>query len=111
MTYFCCNGVDDKWVEKFIEPEPISEEYKFSCVVEDYEYLRYTYRFFEKSNNGFEREFVDVSRKRKYIQETNTAVFEGVGNQRDLFIWVLPNLERALPLGYIHEGYCFVRES
>ncbi len=130
----CVDGTID-WEEigdrVWTNPPPVSDEYQSAGVVEDSAELLSIYKGFERARFSGEPQMVsietgtyqierahqdsdwqlvDTVKDRFYIAEWpptyNDVVAEG-----DLFIWVMPESDHDVDLGYIHMGYVFMHKS
>lgn len=114
----------------WIYPLPISDDYLIQGVVEDAGELKPIFEALEQSiisgkhvtvalesgsyatqkgANGLGWILIDPVKDRRYVQQIETgAAFKGV-DEGDTFIWVMQESNHDVDLGYIHEGYVFLR--
>ena len=129
----CADGMVD-WEEVgdrcWTSPPPVTDEYQFHGVVEDNEELLAIFKGFEKARRKGETQMVtietgtypvekrsaysgwtlvDTVKDRLYYEEHPSA-FSDIVDEEDLFLWVTPESDQDVNLGYIHMGYVFTQK-
>ncbi len=129
----CVDGTID-WEEVgdrvWTNPPPVSDEYQHVGVVEDSPELLAIHKGFEqarftgqprqvsiesgtypitKAPASSEWELIDTVKDRLYLSAW-PAMYNNIVAEEDLFIWVMPESDTDVDLGYIHMGYVFMHK-
>lgn len=127
---WCATGLED--LEESLIPEPLDDEHQYHDIVENAGSLDPFWQTIVRSHNtgkpqsvmieGRELtsrrvagcwEILDKEMGLRYLQAGETDIdLKGFLEDKDLFVWVLPSSDSfAEDLGYIHNGYVFLRKK